>query len=298
MEEGRLNPVFTANWYLFSLAALLLIGLQRFLYKVAAASGLSPSLTTLSFMVTVAVAGSLLFVLQGAPIVSPGFLVVISLINSLTFVTATLAHIHVLKRIAAAVAYPLIRLNVLLVVFFAVVFLGEDLVLRQWLGVGVSLTAMMVLAREQAPSSGAKRARDTRGLWLLLLAMLAGALSSISCKFAAEYTSQTAFIALSYIFSSLLTLALHTKLFPNQEPLAGTKKAVLVGILMGILNLAGFSAYLQALSLGPLSLVASINGMHFVVAVALSCLVYKEKLQLPVAAGILLTVLAIVLLRA
>ena len=290
--------VIMTNWYLFSLAALLLIGLQRFFYKVAAASGLSPSLTTLSFMSTVALAGTVLWFLEGIKITAPGFLVLISLINSLTFVTATLAHIHVLNRIAAAVAYPLIRLNVLLVVFFSVLFLGEQLTFRQWAGVAVSLAAMAVLARQQAPSSERVASGGGGGLWLVLLAMFSGALSSISCKFAALEVSKTAFIAVSYMFSTVFSLIQNTRLFPRRKPAGSREKAVAVGIFMGVLNLAGFYAYLQALSLGPLSLVASINGLHFVVAVILSCLLYKERLQPLVLAGLVLTILAIVLLRA
>jgi uncharacterized membrane protein len=53
----------------------------------------------------------------------------------------------------------------------------------------------------------------------------------------------------------------------------------------------------MALSKGPLSLVASITGMHFVVSVVLSILVYKERLTLIRVIGFLLTILSIIFLR-
>ena len=193
--------------------------------------------------------------------------------------------------------YPLFRLNIILVVLFSVVFLGEDLVLRQWIGVMASLTAMVVLTRRQAPDRPGRGFSVSRGIGLVFLAMLAGALSSISCKFAAVYTSKTAFIAVSYIFSTFFSLLFHTRMFPDQKSTGDWKKGVMIGICMGLLNLAGFYAYLQALSLGPLSLVASINGLHFVVAVVLSVIIYQERLRKSGLLGIGLTVLSIFLLR-
>lgn len=285
------------HWYLFSLTALLLIGLQRFLYKVTAVSNLSPSLTTLSFMSTVAVLSSVLVFVTDVQILSIPLLLFLSLVNSLTFVTATLAHIQALKRVSAALAYPLIRLNIILVVLFSVVFLGENLLARQWAGVITSLAAMLVLTRQHSLVQGSRGGELSGGMWLVILAMLAGALSSVSCKFAAMHTNTLAFIALSYICSTLFTLSLHTRMFPGQGPPGRRGTAVLLGIGMGVLNLAGFYAFLQALSLGPLSLVASINGLHFVVAVVLSCVIYKERLQPGGLFGIGLTVLSIVLLR-
>jgi uncharacterized membrane protein len=68
-----------------------------------------------------------------------------------------------------------------------------------------------------------------------------------------------------------------------------------VGI--GVLNLAGFYCYLRALALGPLAVVASINGMHFVVAVALSVLLYRERPSRAVLAGLGVTGAALVLLK-
>jgi uncharacterized membrane protein len=52
----------------------------------------------------------------------------------------------------------------------------------------------------------------------------------------------------------------------------------------------------MALSKGPLSLVASITGMHFVVSVLLSILIYREKLTSARVVGFFLTILSIVLL--
>ncbi|WP_045220177.1 DMT family transporter [Desulfonatronum thioautotrophicum] len=305
------------TWYLFSLAALLLLGGQRFLYKVAAAKNCPTFLTTLCFMVTVAVLSSGLLILRPPVIPSMLFLVLISLANSLTFVVATLAHIQALKHMPATVAYPLIRMNIVLVVCFAVLFLQERLAPMQTLGVLLSFATIWVLARDSAPDSEVRA--KAKGLPLVFLAMLAGALSAISSKYAAEHTDLLAFIALSYIFSTLFTLgpklaAVVRGLMRGQElgraqdthkkeTLAATQdkksrqQAVIIGLAMGLLNLAGFYLFLKALALGPLAIVASVNGMHFLVAVVLSVLIFKEKLNLNRLLGLILAILAILLLH-
>ncbi|MFW6178496.1 MAG: hypothetical protein ACOC43_09050, partial [Desulfohalobiaceae bacterium] len=103
------------SWYLFSLLALLLIGSQRFLYKVAAARDCSTFRTTFAFMATVALLAAAAFAWLRPEVPSWGFLAIISLLNSLTFASATLCHIQALKYVPASVAYPLIRMNIVLV---------------------------------------------------------------------------------------------------------------------------------------------------------------------------------------
>ena len=65
---------------------------------------------------------------------------------------------------------------------------------------------------------------------------------------------------------------------------------------VGVLNFGGYLAFLKALSRGPLSLVASIVSMHFVVAIILSILIYRERLTAPRVVGFILTALSIALI--
>jgi uncharacterized membrane protein len=66
---------------------------------------------------------------------------------------------------------------------------------------------------------------------------------------------------------------------------------------MGLFNLVGYYALLQALASGPLSVIAPLTGMHFFVAIVLSALVYRERPDRRSLAGILLAVLATVLMK-
>jgi len=60
----------------------------------------------------------------------------------------------------------------------------------------------------------------------------------------------------------------------------------------------GFYTFLAALSVGPLSIIVSITGMHFVIAVLLSVIVYKEKLNRMRIVGMGLAMTSILFLRA
>ena len=73
--------------------------------------------------------------------------------------------------------------------------------------------------------------------------------------------------------------------------------SLLIGLLMGVTNFVGFYAFLAALAKGPLSIVVSITGMYFVMAVVLSALVYKERLDPPRIVAIVLALIAVLLLR-
>jgi len=105
-----------------------------------------------------------------------------------------------------------------------------------------------------------------------------------------------AFMAVSYIASTLFSLGVRKK-FETEEVNTNQKDALVIGFIMGLINLAGYYSFLKALSVGPLSIIASITGMHFVIAIILSSVIYKEKLTGPRLLGIFLTILSIILLR-
>ena len=284
-----------ADWYTFATIALFFLGIQRFLYKVSAERRCNSAWTSFSFMGTVAFLSTVLFFAWGETVRNIGFLLLIALANSLTFFIATVSNMEALKHIPAGVAYPVIRLNAAIVVVFSIFYFGDNLSAYQGVGVFLAMSAVVILARDTAGKD--KSAGNTRlGFLFIGIAILAGALASISSKFAALYANKMAFIAVSYTFATLFSFASHKK---AQSPDANThhRDALLIGFSMGLINLAGFYCYLKALTTGPLSIVTSITAMHFVIAVILSTVIYNEKLNRWRITGIFLTIVSILLLR-
>jgi len=283
------------NWFTFAVMALFLMGTQRFLYKVSAEKRCNTAWTTFSFMATVAILSSILFFVLEESVANLSFLFFIALLNSAAFLVATVTHIEALKHIPASIVYPIIRLSAVIVVIFSILFLKDRPSLYQLIGIFIAMLVIVVLTRELADEETSPGNRKT-GYLCVSLSLLAGAVAIVSSKFAAVYTNRMAFIALSYIASTFFALGLRRKL-QTEEANRNPKDALIIGFVMGLINFGGYYSYLKALSTGPLSIITSITGMHFFIAVILSALVYKERLTPSRILGISLTIVSIILLR-
>jgi drug/metabolite transporter (DMT)-like permease len=284
-----------SSWYIFSIIALLLLGVQRFFYKVAAENHYDTARVTFSFMITVTLLSAGLFFIQQRQEHHIPYLVTISLLNSAAFLLATVAHIEALKYVAANIAYAIIRLNVAVVVIFSIFYFNDRITGAQSAGLAFAVFAMMILARQMHQDAGTGE-RRRRGIWFVCLALLGGAAASVSSKFAAMHTDKLAFMALSYLMGMVGSLWINKTLPLGKTDDSRRKEAVLIGILMGLFNFAGFYAFLAALEKGPLSLIATIVGMHFVISIVLSAILYREQIKPAGIAGLFLTIISIFLL--
>jgi len=276
--------------------ALLLLGFQRFLYKVAAEKNCNTALTSFSFMGTVALVSSCLFVARHETVTNLYFLLFIALVNSISFLSSTMTTMEALKRISATVAYPIIRLNTAIVVIFSIIYFEDRLSLSQVLGILLAMVVIVVLVRSEHGEHRVVNENVRLGFILILIAVISGAVATVSTKFAAMYTSKLGFMAVSYIFSTGFSLGLRKKL-ETERANPDHRNALLIGLCMGLANFAGFYAFLKAVAIGPLSIIISIVGMYFVIAIVLSAMLYREKLSPRKIGGIFLTVVAITLMK-
>jgi len=160
-----------APWYLLALTALVVLGLQRFLYKVSAEMRCNSAVTTFAFMATVAVLSWCAYLPRAAAVTQFGPLLIISLVNSLGFLTCTLATIEALKALPAGTVYPLTRLSTVLSVLFSLAYFGDRLNLRQGFGVLLALAVIVLLARSRGGGGEVEAGHARRGLLLALLAI-------------------------------------------------------------------------------------------------------------------------------
>jgi len=284
-----------ASWYILSVISLFLLGTQRFLYKVSAERKCNTAWTTFAFMATVTVLSATLFLVSNESVANLTFLLCIALVNGSAFVLGTVTHIEALKHVPASVAYPIIRLNAVVVIIFSILFFKDRLTLYQAIGIILALTAIFILSRHTEDENPSPK-NTRRGFILVAIALLSGAVASISSKFAALYTNKMAFIAVSYLLGTLFSFGLMKRQEP-EEANPNYKDALLIGCIMGLINFVGFYSFLKALSLGPLSIIVSIVGLHFVIAILLAALIYRETLTPSRVFGILLTIIAVIFLR-
>lgn len=283
------------NWYVLSIAALVLMGVQRFLYKVSAERECDTAWTTFSFMATVTVLSVVFFLSRRETLTDARMLLLTAGINSASFVLGTITHIEALKHLPSGVAYPIIRLNMVVVVLFSVLFLHDRVSLHQVLGILLAIVVIVILTRDAEERKGSLGS-IRKGLLLVFVSLISGSVASISSKFAAVYSNKLGFMALSYFLGTLFSAALIRT--SGKERSGGSRKdAISIGLLMGLINFVGFYTFLTALSVGPLSIIVSITGLHFVIAVLLSVIVYKEKLSRTRILGMALAIASILFLR-
>ena len=271
------------------------MGTQSFLYKVSAERNCNTAWTTFSFMATVALLSSVVFFLRSESVPNITFTFFVGILNSSAFLVATMTHIEALKRLPSSIVYSIVRLNVVVVVLFSIVYFKDRPTYYQIAGIMLAVIVILILTRQpeaEEPSAGQTKG----GLILVFVSLFCGSIASISSKFAAMHANPLTFMAISYLFSTLFSIGLRNKL--QTEPAqANYKEALAIGLSMGLINFAGYYTFLKALSIGPLSIVIAIIGLHFVIAILLSVMIYKEKLTPPIIAGISLTILSVILLR-
>lgn len=284
-----------AHWYLLALVALVVLGLQRFLYKVSAEMRCNSAVTTFAFMATVALLSWFAYLPRAASLHHLAPLLLVSLVNSLGFLTSTLATIEALKNLPSGTVYTLTRLSTVLSVLFSLAYFGDRLSFQQSLGVLLALSVIFLFARIRGGGT-TEASYDRRGFLLALLAILGGATSTISSKFAAIQVDSFGFMAVSYSMSTLLVLMVKKRMLPQQEG-QRTRPALLIGGAMGVANFFGYYALLQALAIGPLAIIAPLVGMYFVMALLLSFLIYRERVTPLQLLAVTLTVVSIWLMR-
>ncbi len=282
------------DWYTYALAAFFLMGAQNFLYKVSAERGCHSGWVTFSFTATVAGLSGILWLIRWEPVASPGLLLALSLLNGLSFLIATVTHIESLKYLPATTVYSITRLNLVVVTAFSVIFLKDRLSFGQIAGILCAVGAIPILTVGPGKDEAAK-GRGRQGFVYLAVCLSASTVALISSKYAAMHVSKIAFMTLVYTMATLASTA-----FGNRFRTSVAKNSYgftfSLGFAIGILNFAGYLAFLKALSAGPLSLVASIVSMHFVVAIVLSVFIYRERLTTPRVIGLVLTILSIALI--
>jgi drug/metabolite transporter (DMT)-like permease len=284
-----------SSWFVYSLAAFFLMGIQGFLYKVAVERRCDTARTTFVFMATVAALSFIFWAYLREPMGNLATLTILAFVNSLTFLAATMTFIEALKFVPATMAYSVARLNLVILTIFSFVWFHDRLSMYQISGIVIALAAMFILTKSMNQGE-AKQEHFKKGFVFLMISLFSSAIAAISSKYAAMYVGKLSFLAFVYSIAALSSAALFKKPNINAPQSDKAVATVTIGLAMGILNFFGYYAFLMALSMGPLSLVASITGMHFVVSVLLSILIYRERLSSARVVGFFLTILSIVLL--
>lgn len=281
------------SWYLLALFAAFVLGVHRFIYKIASRRNYNTFLITFSYFTSIALLGSLIFFLTGSGIMNLKSLLIFGFLNGVSVFICTLTNLRGLKHIPTNIFHPIARSSPIITVLFGVFYFNESLSFYQTIGIILVILMMIILSKEE-PEKEEKNGRNFKlGITLAVISLLGSGVAGITSKFAAENVNILAFIMIGRSISSLLSLSIK-----NQYEMGEKKwEAILLGAFTGTLSFAGFTALLKAMQIGPLSIVSTINSLGFILTIILSIIIYGEELNKERILGVILSVAAAILLR-
>lgn len=283
------------NWFLLALVTLVTQGLKDFLYKVSAEHKCNTALVNFFWALTVAFFSLLFILLQGKKFVNFQSILLMAFFGGLTYSMSSILRMESLKHLATSVAFPLLRLSVFLTVIFSFFYFKDSLSFRQFIGIIVGFSVVFLVSKQHESEKIVDK-NFKLGIFLIILAIFFGTISSIIPKFAAVSFEPLSFMLLTYTFNSIFSLFLVKKMKDNKYA-RRINKAILLGCLMGVLNFIGFYSLLVALSVGPLSIIILIQSFSFLIAIIFSVFIYREKIGLRRFVGIILAITAVILMK-
>ena len=199
-----------------------------------------------------------------------------------------------MERQSAGVCSTIYRLNMILVVLGATLFLGETLSILQWTGILLAVLAVLAFLPGKQDAGAADGVRKT-GFYLVLAAAVLRAGMGLSYKYGflqdADRNGVTLINSLFWIGGGILYALLRER----QLHLPG-RRLLLYGVFSGIL-VAGIVFFMAAsLHLGNAGIVLPIAQMSFLGTLLLSVLILKERIDVMKIAAVLCGAGAILLL--
>lgn len=289
------------NWYILTFISLVFFGIQKFLFKVSAERGYSSRNVTLAFMLSVAIIGMTgHFIFYPADPIFTSHSLILSFINGSLFLTLTLIRLKALKLAPSMVVMPLFDLSFLIMFPISVWLFHDTFTSLQVVGIFLGVLALLFLIKRENQEHN-KYPLFIYGIMAAVAAMVISVLLNILSKYVAiSQVSKMSFIGLSYTINTVLLLGTHgfDKIKGKTRGKAENRNGeVLFGVLIGIVNFTAFFSSLNALQTGSVALVGIILSFSSTVAILLSVLIYHEKITWQRVAGILLSVISLILMK-
>ncbi len=283
-------------WLTYSLLATLFYGILNFLYKAAAEKGYLNQAVIFISASSVVVSSFLLILFTGT-----GFKEILPALpyaigNGTLFAFGALSKFKALKLAPASVVFPVNKSNVLFVILIGIIFFNEAPSLRQWGGIATSILVLVLISAEQIKLS---ESVAMKGIYFAFLAALCTSFSMTIGKLATTNVDRTTYILLSYSIVAVISYITYLKRTTTEEKEKTFKKPgiFVIGIIIGLLNFAGYQLVLKAFAEGSMSLVQPIFALSILIPIFLSALIYKEKLTLIRIITIALSLASILLIK-
>lgn len=296
--------MFEDNWFNWAILSATCFGIYSFFYKRAAEEKADVITIQIVMPSTVIILSVLLLSTTNLPIGDNiPFIAGVAFLQGILFYLTTVTRLKSFEYdIPSHIVFPIIKSSTILIVLISALIFNEFNNLyepKRATGIFLAILATYLLL----PGNRNLNKLSRIGLIFAVAAMFSSAGASISSKYlfsVSELNNAEVNIFGFILFSNIVTLFLS---FGNMYASSSKSKrydfnhGLSWGIIMGVLNFIGFSAFLQAIKYGDLSLVATINALYILIPIVLSAIVYKEKLNVTSKFAVILSILAIILIK-
>ena len=299
MMEGLISP-----WLAWALASTLFYGINAFLlHRLINQQGDTLTALVISPAVVTLIAAVMLS-FSAIPEIDGSFwlLALFALLQGgLFFLTIESRASAMALGLPSTILYPIIKSGTLFVIVISA-FLFDELQLllepRRLTGILlITLSVVLLLQWSKKILSGG----SSRGIALAfaLLATFTSIGATLAPKYVIEFQPEMnifVFILISNLFTTLLSSIRFN--YRTEMPVPEARKAgAISGIWLGITSFAGFAAFLKAIHLGPLSIVAAVSSLYILIPIVLSVILFKEPLRARSQVALFLSLLGIVLCK-
>lgn len=283
------------TWFLYACATIVCSGLGSFLQKVSAKHDHNSKVVTIfSFVVTILIA-PIVWYYQGASIEGWQVALFAGGFGGVLYALSYVLRITNLRYIDTTIYFPLYKtLGPLLVLAIGLLYFKDSLSSYDYWGIGLGvLVPLMLLSR----SESSRQQNLTKGLLLLLVTASVTAIAFATSKIGVDsgvniwlfmtvqalvgIVSACLFAIPNFKKDRILDLGLH-------------KKAVQIGLLLGLIDSLNIFFILMALSTGLVSVVYTVNSFYILIPIVLSVLIYKEHMNFRKAFAIGLSILSVI----
>lgn len=288
------------SWFFWAVMSMLLQGSHAFLYKKLIEEHGEPRVVQVVIPALVCVLAAAGMLLEGTRIPQLIFITaLIAAVQGVLFFLATAMRLEALRCGAPAhIVFPIVKSSVIFIIVLSAFLFDEWASLkepRRLAGVSLAVIATFILLEWRRDGDGKGL---NRGIGFALLAMLAGGGASLMAKYLFVSDAEVS-IFLFMLLSNLTTLVLAIGVAlsaKGTDSRSSYDLSIGWGIAMGLLSFGGFASFLQAIRLGDLSAVASINAMAIIIPVLLSSYLYRERLTLRKEVAVFLSIIALALI--
>jgi len=279
------------SWPVYALLASLLFGIAMSLYKMPAAKNQSRFFTSFAQNFTGLVLALIFFLKFLYPVSKQG--IILSLIVAVIFVSLSLLQMYTLKYIDTSSLFPITTTGSLVLTVLAGLILFRE---RISLVGAIGILLVMIIVYNSL-YKGKKMQYSKQVAFLGIALIFISALNKVFQKFAADTISIQSFIIYQHLFATLLTIPLLLIFHKKDLRRSLTRKAFMMGGLIGFFGFFGFYSLLLALSKGPLTLISPIQSTYILVTAIVSAFLYKEKLTKKTIFMIILAIISVFLIR-